>query len=292
MDRSTEITIRSAIIIACMIFVPLWAVMGTSWTVVLSKDHVAEAKPTVPSRTTKAAVEPRREPSKTGDLPTVDPALPQTIEPPPMVVTQAPPPNMTPPVAAPPANAPPPMQTPRPVVPQPAPVVTVATPAPPQQNQVAVAPPVQPVIEIRSSGTPVTTAAPIAPSIASRIASENLATLPQVSITSMTATGNETTRVLPVSAAQTQQSPQTEVTPAPVSAGDWFQWTETRLRNLGATQFILESAGDMGGYRFRCKAPLPNDPGFTRHFEATGASALEAMQDALRQIDAWRIGVR
>ncbi|MBL8828323.1 MAG: hypothetical protein JNM18_15180, partial [Planctomycetaceae bacterium] len=78
----------------------------------------------------------------------------------------------------------------------------------------------------------------------------------------------------------------------PATPGDWFQWTESRLKNLGATQFILESAGEMGGYRFRCKASLPNDPGFSRHFEATGPTPLDAMQEALRQIDAWRINVR
>lgn len=261
MDRSTEITLRSAIIIASMILVPLWAVLGTSWTSGVPKDHVAEKTVRSKTRTSKAATEAKRELTPPLVLAANDPPrAPQTDVPSPVV------PASVPPVAS---NLPPPAQ----------PVVTPpASNAPPA---VQVAPPVsptKPMIQIRSFDGQ---ALPDTPEPASRIASDAAQMAPTVQPTVATSTAvQHTLNAVPV-----------DPTPALVTPGDWFQWTETKLRELGATQFILESNGEQG-YRFRCKAPLPTDPGFARHFEATGETALAAMQDAMRQIDAWRRNVR
>ncbi len=74
---------------------------------------------------------------------------------------------------------------------------------------------------------------------------------------------------------------------------DWFTHTQQRLRELGATYYVLEASGPKGDqFRFHCKMALPHSPGFERHFEATDVEATQAMQKVLQQVEAWRKGVQ
>jgi hypothetical protein len=79
--------------------------------------------------------------------------------------------------------------------------------------------------------------------------------------------------------------------PPPLPATDWFTWTQQRLRELGATYYLLETWGRNGElYRFHCKMAIAGNQDYTRHFEATDADAARAMQAVLRQVEAWRAG--
>ena len=78
---------------------------------------------------------------------------------------------------------------------------------------------------------------------------------------------------------------------APPAGSDWFGWTQQRLRALGATYYLLETWGRQGEmYRFHCKMAIAGNPDYTKHFESTGSDAAGAMQDVLRQVEAWRAG--
>ncbi|MBL8826904.1 MAG: hypothetical protein JNM18_07935, partial [Planctomycetaceae bacterium] len=125
MDRSTEITIRSAIIIACMILVPLWAVMGTSWTVVLNVDSSTDTPAHPPTRG-KSSGETQREPVKSTEFP----SMASVAAPKSSAIPSASPLTVTAPLVPPTGNIPPVAQ-PSPVVPTPpvpsaSPTTTVA----------------------------------------------------------------------------------------------------------------------------------------------------------------------
>lgn len=82
------------------------------------------------------------------------------------------------------------------------------------------------------------------------------------------------------------------VAPRTMTEGaDWFVWTQQRLRELGATYYVLETWGPGGGqYRFHCKMAIGGNPDQTRHFEATDANPARAMQMVLQQVEASRAG--
>jgi hypothetical protein len=64
---------------------------------------------------------------------------------------------------------------------------------------------------------------------------------------------------------------------------------EERLRDLGATYYLLELWGsDQRMYRFYCKMAIDGNPHFTRYFEDTHTSPVQAMQSVLAQVEAWR----
>jgi hypothetical protein len=71
---------------------------------------------------------------------------------------------------------------------------------------------------------------------------------------------------------------------------DRFEQIQTRLKNLRASYFRLESFGSVGQfYRFQCEVPIGGD-GAVRHFEATSINSLEAMETVLADIDRWMKG--
>ncbi|HUY87950.1 MAG TPA: hypothetical protein VMV10_04365 [Pirellulales bacterium] len=78
-----------------------------------------------------------------------------------------------------------------------------------------------------------------------------------------------------------------------VDANDPFARGERRLRQYGATHYRLESWGD-GGELFRCSAnvALPNHRYGARHFEATAASPSQAIDRLLEKVEAWRAAQR
>jgi hypothetical protein len=93
------------------------------------------------------------------------------------------------------------------------------------------------------------------------------------------------------------------VSPAPIAAAagtslpaaqglmtnDWFAAIQQRLRELGATYYLLETLGTGGiQYRFHCKMAVAGNPNNTRQFEATDADPARAMQTVLRDVETWR----
>ena len=72
---------------------------------------------------------------------------------------------------------------------------------------------------------------------------------------------------------------------------DRFTVMERRLRELGATYYLLETWGNESEYyRFHCKMAIANNPTHTRQFEATDGDPLKAMGRVVEQVEAWRAG--
>jgi len=273
LDTSTQVTIRSAIIIGCMILVPLWALVGNSWTNVFRGTAVASS--THSGNQSKAPLyEPRRGgkpaelPAKRDELRLSDPA------------------GMSEPLldAQPLAAASPFQMMTAPTMPTAMPMELAATPAtldPSYATRINTAMPTpmpgEHAIQTVSTNSAVSPSLEPLPPVMQTMPVPHPAHVP-LSMPTQT----------PPPAVETRPNP----IPAAATPGDWFQWTEARLKQLGASQFILESSGAQGGYRFRCKAALANDPGFARHFEAQGDSALAAMQEVLRLVEAWRVTIK
>lgn len=80
------------------------------------------------------------------------------------------------------------------------------------------------------------------------------------------------------------------------AASDPFTATHARLRQLGATYYLLESLPSWGGqpqqYRFFCKVAVGGNPNFTQRFEATEAEPLRAMSQVLQQVEIWAVRQR
>ena len=77
--------------------------------------------------------------------------------------------------------------------------------------------------------------------------------------------------------------------PQPLEQPERFTAMERRLRENGATYYLLETWGNDGElYRFHCKMAIGNNPNYTRHFEATDRDALKAMAQVLERVEAWR----
>lgn len=76
-------------------------------------------------------------------------------------------------------------------------------------------------------------------------------------------------------------------------AADQFRAIPERLRQLGATYYLLEAWGnDQQMYRFYCKMAVGGSADYTRYFEASHSDPLQAMQQVLQQVEAWRSGGR
>jgi hypothetical protein len=70
-----------------------------------------------------------------------------------------------------------------------------------------------------------------------------------------------------------------------------FMAMQDRLRQLGATYYLLETWGNQRQfYRFYCQMAVGGNSSYTHYFEATNANPLEAMADVLRQVESWRGG--
>jgi hypothetical protein len=72
-----------------------------------------------------------------------------------------------------------------------------------------------------------------------------------------------------------------------------FRRMEQRLRDLGATYYLLETWGTNGDrYRFFCKMSLAGNADYNRNriFQATAVDPMQAMRDVLSQVEQWRAG--
>ena len=78
---------------------------------------------------------------------------------------------------------------------------------------------------------------------------------------------------------------------APISTADPFRYIQDRLRQLGATYYLLESWGNQQQmYRFYCKMAVGGSATYTRCFEATNSNPLQAMRQVLQQVETQHTG--
>jgi hypothetical protein len=68
-----------------------------------------------------------------------------------------------------------------------------------------------------------------------------------------------------------------------------FRRAEMRLRELGATHYMLETWGpDNNRYRFVCKMAIGGNAEVNRYFQAIDDNPWQAMETVLRQVEDWR----
>jgi len=80
---------------------------------------------------------------------------------------------------------------------------------------------------------------------------------------------------------------------AAIPSTDPYRAAQDRLRQLGATYYLLESWGDdRQMVRFYCKMAIGGSPDYTRCFECVGREPLEAIGQVLQQVEAWRSGIQ
>ncbi|KKK76352.1 hypothetical protein LCGC14_2864540, partial [marine sediment metagenome] len=66
---------------------------------------------------------------------------------------------------------------------------------------------------------------------------------------------------------------------------DRFTWIQDRLRQLGATYYVLETLeGRQDLYRFHCRMAVGGNSSYTRNYEAVDSSPLGAMSKVLQQV--------
>jgi hypothetical protein len=77
--------------------------------------------------------------------------------------------------------------------------------------------------------------------------------------------------------------------PQPGQPVDRFTYIQTRLRELGATYYLLETWGSGGEYfRFHCRMAVGGSQDCSQQFEATESDALQAMTQVLEKVESWR----
>jgi hypothetical protein len=76
---------------------------------------------------------------------------------------------------------------------------------------------------------------------------------------------------------------------APSASDEKFRRAEMRLRELGATHYMLETWGQNNSrYRFVCKMSVGGNAEVTRYFQAIDDNPWQAMQTVLEQVEDWR----
>jgi hypothetical protein len=74
-----------------------------------------------------------------------------------------------------------------------------------------------------------------------------------------------------------------------ITADEQFKRIHTRLNELGATYYLLESWGNQRDcYRFYCQMSVGGNPSCSRPFQATHADPIQAMTQVLQQVEAWQ----
>jgi hypothetical protein len=95
----------------------------------------------------------------------------------------------------------------------------------------------------------------------------------------------------PPHAAGPDSAPPADRVACPLEPPERFTEMERKLREYGATYYLLETWGKDGElYRFHCRMAVGNNPNYTRHFEASNRDALKAMSEVLQRVEGWRAG--
>jgi hypothetical protein len=80
-------------------------------------------------------------------------------------------------------------------------------------------------------------------------------------------------------------------TSAGEKGSDPFTYVQDRLRQLGATYYLLESWGEQRReYRFYCRMAVGGNSQYTRSFWSIDNDPFRAMNQVLDQVEAWRNG--
>jgi hypothetical protein len=120
-------------------------------------------------------------------------------------------------------------------------------------------------------------------------APHTMSATPAPAIETPTAPGTVSSAVVPTAYQAPVEASATALPTAKPS--DQFSSIEHRLRQLGATYYLLESWGSQQQmYRFYCKMAIGGSAEFTRYFESTHGDPLQAMLEVLRQVEAWHNG--
>jgi hypothetical protein len=70
-----------------------------------------------------------------------------------------------------------------------------------------------------------------------------------------------------------------------------FSQIQNRLKQLGATYYLLETWGNQQQlYRFYCKMAVGGNTNYTHCFEYISADPMQAMGEVLKQVENWRNG--
>lgn len=74
-------------------------------------------------------------------------------------------------------------------------------------------------------------------------------------------------------------------------SGDQFKYVQDRLRQLGATYYVLETCGDVKrDFRFYCRMSMGGNPRVTKPFWCFDSDPLKAMIQVLKQVEDWQTG--
>ena len=76
-----------------------------------------------------------------------------------------------------------------------------------------------------------------------------------------------------------------------LSPSDRFEYVQERLRQLGATYYVLETCGEeKREFRFLCKMSIGGNPRVTKLFWCLDGDPLKAMTEVLNQVEDWQSG--
>ena len=102
---------------------------------------------------------------------------------------------------------------------------------------------------------------------------------------------NRSAGAVPQSGDRTPEVSGVRASPGDAAGLKRFTRIERRLRQLGATYYLLESWGAEGHlFRFHCRMAIGGQPHQNRYFEATDEDPLEAMEQVLQEVQHWRFG--
>jgi hypothetical protein len=112
---------------------------------------------------------------------------------------------------------------------------------------------------------------------------------PLVPVTTATHRVDSATSLLADRNTQTRAVPSAKGSVANGFPPGYFREAELRLRQLGATYYLLETLDPQASqYRFFCKVALGSKQDETLAFFASDRDPLAAMQQVVRQIEGWR----
>lgn len=144
-----------------------------------------------------------------------------------------------------------------------------------------------PLFNIPSDNKP-PVASPVADPAPRKLATDGSATLlspPSANIAMPAQSSSNPAGIVPVN----YQAP--VETPAIATGANPFLQIQERLKQLGATYYLLETWGtEQQFYRFYCRMAVGGNVNYAHCFESTANDPIKAMNEVLRQVEDWRKG--